>query len=95
MQRIKEEYNKLPVFNKYAKEVSDTTMESYEINKRVEEIMRNRETWRIKPLEFDDKRFDFSEIEKKKKEPEGGKIKPFEFVNNSKYNNINYKFRGN
>jgi len=84
-------YNKLPVFNKYAKDVSDTTMESYEINKRVEEIVRNRNTWRIKPLEFDDQRFDFSDIEKKE-EPQVGKIKPFEFINNSKYNNINYRF---
>jgi hypothetical protein len=84
-------YNKLPIFNKYAKDVSDTTMESYEINKRVEEIVRNRNTWRIKPLEFDDQRFDFSDIEKKE-EPQVGKIKPFEFINNSKYNNINYRF---
>ena len=84
-------YHKLPVFNKYAKDVSDTTMETYEINKRVEEIMRSRETWRVKPLEFDDRRFDFSDMEKKR-EPEDEKIKPFEFVNDSRYNNINYKF---
>lgn len=84
-------YNKLPIFNKYAKDVSDTTMESYEINKRVEEILRNRNTWRVKPLEFDDQRFDFSDIEKKE-EPQVGKIKPFEFINNSKYDNVNYRF---
>jgi hypothetical protein len=85
-------YNKLPIFNKYAKDVSDTTMETYEINKRVQDIISSRETWRVKPLQFDDKRFDFSDIEKKKEEPESNIIKPFEFINNSKYNNINTKF---
>ena len=84
-------YNKLPVFNKYAKEVSDTTMDSYEINKRCQDIIASRESWRIKPLQFHDTRFDFSDIEKPK-ESENGLIKPFEFVNNSKYNNIKPKF---
>lgn len=85
-------YNKLPVFNKYASDVSDTTIESYELNKRYQEIIKKRETWRIKPLQFDDRRFDFSEMEKKNENPRPGIIQPFTFINNDKYDNINSKF---
>lgn len=72
-------YNKLPVFNKYAKDVSDTTMESYEISRRVEDIISSRESWRQKPMVLYDPRFDFSEIEKKQKKPDI--IQPVKFVN--------------
>jgi hypothetical protein len=80
-------YNKLPIFNKYAKEVSDTTMETYEINKRAQDIIMNRQDWRIKPFEFDDQRFDFSNIDNKNsEEQEEDIIKPFEFINNNTIN---------
>ena len=76
-------YNKLPVFNKYAKSVSDTTMESYEVNKRYQDIVASRETWRIRPFVFCDERFDFSGIEKKKEKP-NKIIHPIIFVNGNK-----------
>ena len=85
-------YNKLPVFNKYASDVSDTTIESYELNKRYQEIIKSRETWRIKPLQFYDTRFDFSEIEKKDQKYRPNIIEPFTFVNQDKYDNTNTKF---
>ena len=72
-------YNKLPIFNKYAKDVSDTTMESYEINRRYQEIVMSRKSLLLQPLIFGDERFDFSEIEKKERFDNG--VKPgFEFV---------------
>ena len=83
-------YNKLPVFNKYAKDVSDTMMEAYEINRRVQEIISSRESWKEKPLKFYDTRFDFSDIEKKKDDI--GPIKPIKFINKSSINNIKSKF---
>ena len=85
-------YNKLPVFNKYASDVSDTTIESYELNKRYQDIIKSRETWRIKPLQFYDTRFDFSEIEKKDQKYRPNIIEPFTFVNQDKYDNTNTKF---
>lgn len=85
-------YNKLPVFNKYASDVSDTTIESYELNKRYQEIIKSRETWRVRPLQFDDQRFDFSDIEKKDQNLRPNVIEPFTFINQDKYNNTNTKF---
>lgn len=77
-------YNKLPIFNKYAKSTSDTTMTSYEVNKRYQDIVNSRETWRIKPFIFCDERFDFSEMEKKEEKKDI--IVPFIFVNNNDQN---------
>lgn len=53
---------KLPVFNKYATDVSDTTIDSYELNRRCEIIDKNNDTWVRCPIRLDDKRFNFEEI---------------------------------
>ena len=55
-------FHKLPVFNKYASDVSDTVIEQYELNRRADLIIKNRQTDRICPIEFCDTRFDFTGI---------------------------------
>lgn len=56
-------YNaKLKVFNKYAKDVSDTTIDSYELQRRSEILREERFDWRKSPIGFEDNRFDFSKI---------------------------------
>lgn len=72
-------YDKLPVFNKYATDVSDSTITQYELAKRSELIKKQRTTWRECPIELDDKRFDFTGIIPREK-PETGPISPIEFV---------------
>ena len=54
---------KLPVFNKYASDVSDTFINSYELNRRVENINEKYNKGReglTSPIRFIDNRFDFS-----------------------------------
>ena len=77
-------YNKLPIFNKYAKSVSDTIMDQYEIGKRVQDIINSRTSTRTNPLLFEDNRFTF-ETNKK----DQSRIKePLIFINNkNNYNN--------
>ena len=80
-------YNKLPIFNKYAKDVSDTLIEQYELNKRNQDIYEKRNSdWRVKPLVFDDQRFEFEEIDKNK-DLRPSIIEPISFVSKNKYNN--------
>ena len=83
-------YNKLPIFNKYAKDVSDTMMDSYELNRRNQNIIESRNSdWRVCPLKFQDNRFDFSDIVPKKDEDTRPGVKvPFRFVSIDKYNNV-------
>ena len=50
------------MFNKYATDVSDTTIDSYELNRRCEIIDKNNDTWVRCPIRLDDKRFNFEEI---------------------------------
>ena len=59
-------------------------MTSYEVNKRYQDIVNSRETWRIKPFIFCDERFDFSDMEKKEEKKDI--IVPFIFVNNNDNN---------
>lgn len=71
-------YDKLPVFNKYASNVSDSTIDGYELRRRSINIKRERASWRECPLVLDDKRFDFSKIIPKKEKT--NIIKPISFV---------------
>ena len=75
-------FYKLPIFNKYASSVSDTTIDQYELDKRAQNIIEERRDWRECPIELCDERFDFDSVLPKKKE-ESGPIKPIEFVNDS------------
>ena len=61
---LKKYYNaKLPIFNKYATDVSDTYIDSYELRRRSENIIEKRnEKSGTHPIVFADERFDFSEI---------------------------------
>lgn len=76
-------FDKLPIFNKYASSVSDSTIDQYELDRRSQNIIDKRTTWRESPIELDDKRFDFDSVLPKKKKENDGPIRPIEFVNNS------------
>ena len=77
-------FDKLPIFNKYATDVSDTMIDQYELVRRSDNIIKERTTWRECPIELDDKRFDFTGIIPKKEESTGP-ICPIEFID-SNYN---------
>ena len=72
-------YNdKLHVFKKYATDVSDTMIDSYELNRRSKILKVERNHYQICPIELADDRFDFSFIKQ-----EQGPICPVEFIDNS------------
>lgn len=73
-------FDKLPVFNKYASDVSDTVIDQYEMKQRSNNIIKDRTSYRESPIELDDKRFDFSKIIPRK-EKEIGPVSPIIFVN--------------
>lgn len=56
--------SKLSTFNKYATDVSDTFIDSYELNRRSQNIINKRkEKGGTHPIVFHDERFDFTNIE--------------------------------
>lgn len=56
-------YNaKLPVFNKYAQDVSDTLIDSYELNRRNQLLEDERTHWQRQAIHLDDKRFDIDSV---------------------------------
>ena len=55
-------YAKLDSANKYAKDVSDMTIDKYEMKKRSDNIKRERTHWQQSPIELYDKRFDFDSV---------------------------------
>lgn len=56
-------YDKLPIFKKYAIDTSDIFIESYEMERRVEKIKKNRKVDILRsPFKFVDDRFDFTNI---------------------------------
>lgn len=62
--QIRRFYNyKLPIMNKYALSVTDDSMSSYEIDRRYQNIMKNRPDITKSPISLCDKRFDFSDID--------------------------------
>lgn len=65
-------YSKLQIFNKYAKSTSDTMIDQYELDRRVDRILENRNKLlgSINPLEFVDKRFFGKEIKEEDLEGE-------------------------
>lgn len=75
-------YDKLKTFNKYALDVSDDTIDPYEMSKRAENIEKERFEWRPCPIAFKDDRFDFeSALPKKRKKEENGIRKAVRFFN--------------
>lgn len=73
-------YAKLPVFNKYALSVSDTTIDQYELDRR-SEMLQNKRNSKIEmsPIYFRDERFfDYSQIDYQKRK-EFGAISPIYF----------------
>lgn len=50
-------YSKLPVFNKYASDTSDTTIDQYELDNRSVMLEQSRNNWHQSPLVFRDERF--------------------------------------
>lgn len=60
-------YHKLPIFNKYASNVSDTTIDQYELDKRYQNIINDRMMWKESPIILNDQRFDFNSVLPKKK----------------------------
>ena len=73
-------FDKLPVFNKYASDVSDTVIDNYELIRRSENIIKERRSCKESPIVFDDKRFDFSDIIPREEKPVGP-VSPIEFIN--------------
>ncbi len=64
---------KLPIFNKYASDVSDTFINSYELARRVDNIEEKRNKGRenlISPIHFIDDRFDFENMSSVKEDDE-------------------------
>lgn len=62
-------YNdKLRVFNKYAKDVSDTHIDQYELERRSKILEEERMKYQECPFVLDDKRFDFDKVLPKKKD---------------------------
>ena len=55
-------YAKLPSANKYAKDVSDMTMDKYELKKRSDNLKIERTHWQQSPIELCDDRFDFDSV---------------------------------
>lgn len=55
-------YAKLPSANKYAKDVSDMTMDKYELKKRSDNLRLERTHWQQSPIELCDDRFDFDSV---------------------------------
>ena len=83
-------YNeKLPIFNKYASDVSDTTVDSYELTRRAKILKAERTHYQICPIELADDRFDFSFI----KDKQTGPICPIEFIDNDPLSSIKYRKR--
>jgi hypothetical protein len=72
--------SKLPIFNKYATDVSDTVMDQYEIERRAENIRNAREYWQICPIKLYDKRFDWKSVLPKDKTDKTAPICPVTFV---------------
>jgi hypothetical protein len=61
-------YSKLPTFNKYALDVSNSKIDNYELYRRVENILQNRKQYKQYALEFADNKFDFKDLIPKEKE---------------------------
>ena len=55
-------YDKLPVFKKYATDVTDTFIDSYELDRRAANIRKSRDNGKRCPFVFNDPRFDFENI---------------------------------
>ena len=55
-------YAKLPTANKYAKDVSDMTIDKYELKKRSDNLRIERTHWQQSPIELCDDRFDFDSV---------------------------------
>lgn len=72
-------FDKLPIFNKYASDVSDTLINQYEMERRVDGIIKSRTKWQECPIELYDPRFNFEGIIPKKLEDKGP-ICPIEFI---------------
>lgn len=73
-------FDKLPVFNKYATDVSDTLIDQYELTRRTDNIVKSRTKWQESPICLDDKRFDFDGVIPRKEE--NGPVCPITFVGN-------------
>ena len=56
-------YAKLPIFNKYATDTSDSTIDQYELDKRSGDLKKSREEKIARsPFKLADNRFDFSKV---------------------------------
>jgi hypothetical protein len=79
-------YSKIPTANIYAKDVSDTTIDKYEMKRRVQGIVESRTHWQKCPIRLKDDRFDFdSVLPDFLKENNNGVQSPIRFVGNDKY----------
>jgi hypothetical protein len=75
-------YAKQRVFNTYAKDVSDMTIDKYELDRRAKILYKERNS-RIayKPIRLEDPRFDFDSVLPKKVQENSSIKKPFRIIN--------------
>jgi hypothetical protein len=82
-------YAKLNTFNTYAKDVSDVTIDRYEMQKRSENIINKRTHYQQSPISFIDNRFDFDTIVpnfiKKETPKPNTPYCPIRFINKDNY----------
>lgn len=82
-------YAKLNTFNTYAKDVSDVTIDRYEMQKRSENIINKRTHYQQSPISFIDNRFDFDTIVpnfiKKEAPKPNTPYCPIRFINKDNY----------
>jgi superfamily II DNA or RNA helicase len=73
-------YAKQATFNKYAKDVSDITIDSYELNRRAEIIKEERDIgWKYPAVSIEDKRFNLDDYDVFKEEESEGPKCPVKF----------------
>lgn len=75
-------YSKLPVFKKYATDVSDTMIDKYELEKRSNILFQERNHYQTSPIKLYDTRFDFDKVLPKKKADQNVPKCPVSFINN-------------
>ena len=89
-------YAKLPSANKYAKDVSDMTIDKYEMKKRSDNLEKERTHWQQSPIELYDNRFNFESVVpeyiiKDDKPIPGVPFCPIRFIESETKNSNNFK----
>jgi rRNA pseudouridine-1189 N-methylase Emg1 (Nep1/Mra1 family) len=86
-------FYKLPTFKKYASDVSDTVIDSYELQRRATNIRKERTKLQESPISMEDDRFDFSKVlPKKETDRKNMPVCPISFIEDT-VDNVNPKLK--